>query len=288
VAAEAEDGVRLDGVLIGPGHQTQRPVLVWIHGFGANFSFPPYLRIARALAARGMASAVANTRGHDLATLLQPRAGAPYWGGAAWEQLDESPRDLAGWVAWAIEYGFSGAVLLGHSLGAVKATYYLADRQDARVLGLVLAAPPLRPIWDTRAHPAALVEAERLVRTGHPEALLEGPWGPVSAQTYLALDRVGFDQFGRATPEPRLARVRCPVLAVIGAEDTQVCTAADLDVLRRHATAAPRIETHVIDGADHVFTDHVAEVADLLATWVATLRAASAPRSARAATRRAR
>jgi hypothetical protein len=33
---------------------------------------------------------VVNTRGHDLATLLQPRARAPYWGGAAWESLDES------------------------------------------------------------------------------------------------------------------------------------------------------------------------------------------------------
>jgi pimeloyl-ACP methyl ester carboxylesterase len=93
----------------------------------------------------------------------------------------------------------------------------------------------------------------------------------VSAQTYLGFDRVGFDQFGRATAEPSLARIRCPILAVIGAEDVQVCTAADLDVLRRNASAAPRLETHVIGGADHFFTDHAADVAALLASWIATL-----------------
>jgi uridine phosphorylase len=46
---------------------------------------------------------------------------------------------------------------------------------------------------------------------------LDAPWGPVGAQTLLALDRVGFDQFGRAAEEPRLACVRCHILAVIGA-----------------------------------------------------------------------
>ena len=264
----------------------QQPLLLWIHGFGANFYFAPYLRLARAIAGHGVASAIVNTRGHDLATLLQPERGAPYWGGGAWEKVDESPRDLAAWVASAADGGFSGTVLVGHSLGAVKATYYIAERQDARVLGLALASPPLRPSWDTRAYPAPLAEAERLVRAGHPEALIDGPWGPVSAQTYLSLDRVSFDQFGRAGLEPNLARIRCPILAVIGGEDVQVCTAGDLDMLRRKATGAPRVETHVVDRSDHFFNGHVVEVAELLVNWVTTLSQTPAaldktPRSAR-------
>jgi hypothetical protein len=124
---------------------------------------------------------------------------------------------------------------------------------------------------NTRAYPSALAEAERLVSSGHPEALFEGPWGAVSAQTYLSLDRVGFDQFGRTTSEPSLARISRPIFTVIGAEDLQVCTVSDLDVIRRNATAAPRVETHVIDGCDHFFTGHIADVANLMAKWVATL-----------------
>ncbi len=258
ITATTEDGLELDGVLIQPGEQRQ-PVLVWVHGFGANFYLAPYLGLARALAARGVASAVVNTRGHDLATLLQPQGGPPYWGGAAWEKLEDSPYDLDAWVAAMVAAGEAGVALVGHSLGAVKATYYLAERNDTRVLGLALLSPALRSAWDTRAYPAALAEADRLVSSGYPEALFDGPWGPVSAQTYLSLDRVGFDQFGRATDAPGLARVRCPILGVIGSQDVQVCTAADLAVLHRHANAAARMETHVVDGADHFFTDRVSQ-----------------------------
>jgi pimeloyl-ACP methyl ester carboxylesterase len=216
-------------------------------------------------------AAVVNTRGHDLATLLQPSTGTPFWGGAAWENLEESPYDLAGWVD-AAATGFSGIVLIGHSLGAVKVTYFLAERRDPRVVGLGLAAPPLRPAWDTRAHPAAVAEAERLGRNGHSKALFDGPWGPVSAQTYLSLDRIGFDQFGRSAKEPNIARIDRPICAIVGGQDVAVCTAADLDVIRRNAKAAPRVETHVIDGADHFFTGHAADLANLLVNWVATLR----------------
>src|SRR5207248_742505 len=90
VSTSAEDGVDLAGLLIAPHDSGRWPVVVWIHGFGANFYFPPYLRLGRALAAHGVASVIANTRGHDLATLLQPHDGAAYWGGAAWERLDEA------------------------------------------------------------------------------------------------------------------------------------------------------------------------------------------------------
>jgi dienelactone hydrolase len=271
ITAIAEDGVDLDGMLIRPSSDEPQILAVWIHGFGANFCFAPYVELARALAACGVAVALVNTRGHDLATLLRPRMGTPYWGGAAWELLDESPRDLAGWIDAAADAGFAGVVLIGHSLGTVKVTHYLAERHDPRVLGLALAAPALQPAWDTRAHPDALAEAERLVRGGHPEALFAGPWGPVSAQTYLSLDRVGFDQFGRTTNEPNLARIARPIFAVIGAEDVQVCTAADLEVIRRNARTAPRVETHIIEGSDHFFTGHAADVASLLARWIATL-----------------
>jgi pimeloyl-ACP methyl ester carboxylesterase len=94
----------------------------------------------------------------------------------------------------------------------------------------------------------------------------------VSAQTYLSLDRVGFDQFGRSTKHPSLARIDVPIFAIVGSQDVDVCTPADLEVIRRNATASPRVETHVIEHADHFFTGHAAEVAALVANWVATLR----------------
>jgi len=264
VETQTSDGLRLDGVLVAPLERQPRRLIVWIHGFGANFYFAPYLRLAEALAAQGQSLLIGNTRGHDFGTLLEPAGRAPYFGGAAWERLEEADNDLAAWIDIAASQGFVGVVLAGHSVGAVKVTAYQAQQPDARVRGLVLASPPLRPNWDTRAHPAALALAQQMVADGQAATLFAGPWGPVSSQTYLSLDHVGFDQFGRRTDTPNLAQIRCPVLAVIGTEEQHVATPDDLAIVHRHA---PHASTRVIDGADHFYTVHEQDVAAVLADW---------------------
>jgi pimeloyl-ACP methyl ester carboxylesterase len=271
VATETADGIPLHGILIQPVKSMSKLALVWIHGFGANFYFSAYLRLGQALAAHHYAFLVGNTRGHDFGVMLEPRGRPPYLGGAAWERLEESPLDLAAWIDFALGCGFAGIVLGGHSLGAVKVTAYQAQQQDARVRGVVLASPPLRPSWNTRAYPAALAQAEQLVAEGRSEELFAGPWGPVSAQTYLSFDQFKFDQFGCQTPSPNIARVRCPLLIVLGAKEEQVSIPKDLEVIQRNAVAAPRVATHVIDGANHFYTGHEPEVAAILAHWADTL-----------------
>jgi fermentation-respiration switch protein FrsA (DUF1100 family) len=139
------------------------------------------------------------------------------------------------------------------------------------VRGLVLASPPLRPSWNARAHPAALAQAEQLVAEGRPEELFAGPWGPVSAQTYLSLDRFKFDQFGCETPSPNIARVRCPLLVVLGTKEEHVGMPNELEVIQRNAVAAPGVSPHLIEGADHFYTEYEPEVAAILARWADTL-----------------
>jgi pimeloyl-ACP methyl ester carboxylesterase len=227
--------------------------------------------LGQALAAHQYAFLAVNTRGHDFGTLLIPSDRAPYLGGAAWERLEESPHDLAAWIDFALEHGFPAVILGGHSIGAIKVTAYLAERRDARVRGLVLASPPLRPAWDTRAFPDALAQASQMAADGQPEALFAGPWGPVSAQTYLSFDQFGFDQFGRDTASPNLGRVRCPVLALLGSNEQHVGTRADLEIIQRSAVAAQRVETRWIEGADHFYAGHELEVAAILAHWASML-----------------
>jgi len=41
VTAIAEDGIELDGVIIRPSFDEQQLLVLWIHGFGANFYFTP-------------------------------------------------------------------------------------------------------------------------------------------------------------------------------------------------------------------------------------------------------
>ena len=272
VAAQTQDGLQLDGVLIQPAKSAPGLVFVWIHGFGANFYFGPYLRLGEALAAQGYASLIGNTRGHDFGTMLEPAKGTPYFGGAAWERLEDSHYDLAAWTEFARRTGFAASALVGHSLGASKVIAYQAQRQDPHVQGVALISPPLRPSWSTRAHPAALAQAEQLAAAGRAETLFDGPWGPVSAQTYLSLDRFGINQFSREASAPNLALIRCPLLVLVGGRDASVATDEDLKLIRENAITAAHVTTQVIAGADHFYAQYEQEVAAILAHWTDSLK----------------
>ena len=72
VTARAEDGVRLEGLLMRPiNPQGAETIVVWIHGGGSNFYSPPAVAIGRSLASRGYAVLTGNTRGHDLGSMHQ-------------------------------------------------------------------------------------------------------------------------------------------------------------------------------------------------------------------------
>jgi pimeloyl-ACP methyl ester carboxylesterase len=88
---------------------------------------------------RGYTFLSANTRGHDFGAAL--RGLTALTGGSAWESLQESPRDVAGWVDFLFAWGYRRVVLAGHGLGARKAAFYLTERLDPRVVGLVVASP---------------------------------------------------------------------------------------------------------------------------------------------------
>src|SRR5437868_4831873 len=96
VEVTTEDGLIHTGAVVRPPDGTShRPPILWFHGGGGNFYMPGYLRIARALAERGYAVVLANTRGHDHTTMQMRRGTYPALGGVAWERFEECDRDVA-------------------------------------------------------------------------------------------------------------------------------------------------------------------------------------------------
>ena len=78
------------------------------------------------------------------------------------------------------------------------------------------------------------------------------------------------DQYGVYDPDPAIGKIRCPILAFFGTvQDTG--GEADLDMIRRNAKAAARVDTAVIDGADHIYTGRESAVARILLDWLATI-----------------
>ena len=63
VYARCDDGITNGGVLFTPaGVVGDSPAVIWVHGSGVNFYYPSYVKIGRAVAARGYTFISANTR----------------------------------------------------------------------------------------------------------------------------------------------------------------------------------------------------------------------------------
>lgn len=138
--------------------------------------------------------------------------------------------------------------------------------------GLVAASAAL-PI--ARFDPDVFALAERMEAEGRGQDLL--PWssarggaGTHSAATFLNYFRTWLDQFGLDDPDPAIGKVRCPVLALFGT-DRDTGTAADLELIRRNAKSAARVDTAMIEGANHLYTDRESAVARVLLDWLETI-----------------
>ncbi|WP_158043660.1 alpha/beta fold hydrolase [Skermanella pratensis] len=128
------------------------------------------------------------------------------------------------------------AILLGHSLGGPIAAL-AAARHPERVSALILLAASLDPDLE-RIHPMQRV----------------GAWAPVRAVLPRPIRNANAELFA-LKPElealrPELARVRCPVLIVHGTDDDLV-PFSNAAYAEAHLTGACRVETVVLDGADH-------------------------------------
>lgn len=273
VQTKAADGVELSGAVIRPVGPARPTPIVWIHGFTGRYYEPHAVAIGRRLAERGYVFVAGNNRGHDFGAVLHVReTGEERMGGAGWEKLDESPLDVAAWIEFALALGFEQVVLVGHSLGGMKVTYYMATQQDPRVKALVNASGPVwRFIGPAVEATQMTVDAERMVEEGHGLDLLPPFDGPgattVSAQRVVGSKRFHESVFGWGGTPRAASLVRCPVLAFIGTEEAWLGVPADLEWLKASSTASPRVETRVFQGANHVYTGHEVEVADAIADW---------------------
>lgn len=269
------------GVLIRPTGGEPRPIgVVCIHGAPGFFYAPMYVSLGRALAQRGYRFVSGNTRGHDVAALdipWSPTVSARSealtnvrLGGNGFARWDEEPHDVAGWVDFMVAQGAEQVVLFGHSFGVARITYYQAERQDSRVVGLVLASGHDRV---TAVDPARLELAERLVAAGQGDALLpvvEDVFQIESAAYVVQWERHA-GRFAAEGHTPWIASIRVPVLATLGTAEEWPDLHARLEDMRGRAVQAPRFDIHVIEGADHNYTGQKRELAKVVADWLDAL-----------------
>lgn len=269
------------GEMFMPPSSNAKPVaIIWIHGWGVNFYQPTYVGIGRELAALGYTTICGNTRMHDLGNVEAWHGDTRIRGGGYWGVARDEVLDVAAWIDFAESHGFKKVILVGHSAGWAAVRTYQSEKQDPRVVGIVLASGELHSALGPM-DPQQLAEAKRLMAAGEADALIRDPKRSfpsyISAATFMDIanspDTLK-DFFGEQTPNAGITRVHCPLLAFIGTSG-DVSTEAALDnvksTIQRQSSGPSSVTTAMIQGADHMYTGQEAQVARLIASWADNL-----------------
>jgi pimeloyl-ACP methyl ester carboxylesterase len=257
VRVETTDGIVLDGALYRPLQSGNLPIdaFLLVHGTGSNFYAPGVLETFTGQAiAEGTAVLRVNTRGHDGICSLPARTGSVQ-GGATCERISDCVLDVGAWVNLLEGRGYVRIVLVGYSMGGVKAIYSQAYAPHSAVRGIVGISPPrfsherLSSGLRGETFAAEFSRASQLVADGQGETLL-----PVTQPLPFVATAAGYvEKYGPANRYdyiPLLTQLGCPALILIGSESIRTSAAFDDLPAAIAAVGRPNIVCSVIEGAN--------------------------------------
>ena len=277
VTTSTSDRCRLHGFLMpanGPKNRRFDAAIV-THGLGGNFYSSRFLnRLATTLTEVGIAALLGNTRGHDLLNTTVKGAGTVHLG-AAFERVGDCTADINGWVDFLVGRGLERTLIVGHSLGAIKALYSQAHSRHDHVHAIcALSATRLNhqqllnsPEGDRFQQ--MLQQARDLVDGGQPDALMRvsfpfATW--MGAGAYL--EKYGtdnhYDWFEFAE------RISVPTLLVFGERELSQNPAFDglQEQLEVRLAGWDHFTLEIVAEADHFYSGKSAEACQLLKEWL--------------------
>ena len=259
VEAITADGVTLAGTYYSGA---RRPVvgLLFVHGFTADHRAEPGASLGSAMAARGYSSLALDMR--DQGCCVQTTL------------FEDALADIGAGVEYLERSGATRLVLIGHSLGANRVAYYQAQSQRPSVEAIVLLASAGNTHDRARELSPALAariiaEAQRRDAEGSQELLLAA-LGPFGIHLFTAASLLSY-----GGPETRsdhlqwVSEIRVPLLLVHGAADA-LTPVEQSELGAAAASAAPLKQLAILDEADHFFSGHGHELANLIDDWLAS------------------
>ncbi len=263
------------GLLFHPKKEKAKSVaIIWVHGWGVNFYSPSYVSIGRIFAENGYTFIGVNTRMHDLANVEGYKNGKRVRGGGYWGIASEQTKDIAGWIDFAESKGFKKIILVGHSAGAAAVRIYQSEKQDSRVIGLVLASGSVDP--DQPVDSSQYMQAVQLMSENKGEELIKDPKRSfpsyISAATLMDIANTPApykDFFGVKSTNVGVAKIHCPILAYYGTNG-DVGNERTLELLKTsiEKQRGPSVTTMMIRNADHMYMGYEKEVVGSIANWI--------------------
>ncbi len=284
VTATTSDRLRLHGMLQHPApdqapptHPLSVEAAVCVHGTGSNFySSTLFDALGERILAAGVSLLRINTRGHDAVSTSHTDTGGIRQG-AAFEIVDDCRHDLTAWIDLLVSRGFKSIGLIGHSSGAVKSIYLMAESPHPAINRLVGISPPRL----SHAHFLAgakreeflrdLTAAESAVANNRGDELLDVSFPLpylISAQGYL--DKYGLAE--RYNILRLLPAVQVPTLLTFGGAEVRsnVAFAGLPDEIERLPTGTAQCRVNLVAEADHFYSGARTELASQLLRWLRT------------------
>lgn len=272
------DGMRLDGALLAGDELAERPVdaAICLHGVGANFYTSSTLEaVAPALRKLGISVILANTRGHDSVYTASVAMGRRRQG-AAVEIVDECRLDVAGWCKFLLERGLSRILLVGHSLGAIKAVYSQAHEPHSNIVGLIAASPPrlscqaFKNSLESAPFFDSLSTAEQFVKAGRGDELFLAKFPfPLLMGAAAYIDKYGPGE--RYNILNFAGQVAVPALFTYGSKELEnggIAFAGLPEALAKIPEKRSTLAIEVIGGADHNYSGCGENLAAAMSTWI--------------------
>ena len=258
------DGVRLDGVLEAPINGTTADLsvdaLCFVHGTGGNFYSSTLFDSFRQFFLTPGCAVLALDRGHDLMNNTATARGGRRLG-AAYELVDECRHDLAAWIEWLRQHVGPRIGLVGHSLGAVKCLYALAQEPRLGAACVAALSPPrLSYSWFcSDPEGEQFLETYRLaaqhVENGQPGTLLD-----VKLPLPFVVTAAGYvEKYG---PDERynylhfLASMPCPTLLTFGSVEMEnnMAFRGAPEAVAQLGDRSGHWTVETITGADHFYS----------------------------------
>lgn len=274
IRVKTADGVLLDGLLqraVAADSSSRNTAWLLVHGTGSNFYSGGVLQVFAEQLARAKHSVVRiNTRGHDIISTLS--------GGAAFESIADCVHDLRAWVDELIHRDFSRVVLVGHSMGGVKAIFAQAHDPHPDVAAIVGVSPPRFCHAEWQSSPKAQAfrdhfqRATELVASGRGDELML-----VQQPLPLWLTAAGFlakygphDHFDFVPLLPRLNR---PTLLIVGTDSVASSPAFESipAAVQELRPSSLHLDLQLVAGANTGYSGHLDAPGQLALDWFASV-----------------
>ena len=281
VRVRTSDGLILDGAYHAPpagiAPSLSVDAFLLIHGTGSNFYAGGVLET---FAVQAMNSGVrvlrVNTRGHDGVCSIPNERGSVK-GGATYETVADCRYDVAAWIEYLVARGHSRIVLVGHSMGGVKAIYSQAHDLHAAVRAIVGISPPRFSHANFMSHPLGakfredFQTATDLVVRGQPDALFPAR----QPLPFLATAAGYIEKYGPADRYDivqHLPHIPCPALILLGSESvaTSPAFSGSPESLGSIAKQLPQVCVQIVAGADINYSSCPQRPFELSAQWLGT------------------